>query len=189
MIAHVTSDGGRHWQYYVCSTYSNRGRTLCANSFRLPMVAAEQAIFDRFKTVVVNPAVLAAAVADVTERLTTTERGSTEARDTLVAELLRVEEEQPRYAVAIATAGDLSVLTDALREREGRRQRLQDQLAALTRPEPAQSTPPAIQRQLRARLTEWRHPLRQRPDKARPVLARLVEGRVTFTPEPELRRS
>ena len=139
----------------LCSTYSNRGRTLCANSFRLPMVAAEQAIFDRFKTVVLNPAVSAAAVADATERLTTTERGSTEARDTLVAELLRVEEEQRRYAVAIATAGDLSVLTDALRERECRRQRLQDQLAALTRPEPSQATPAAIQRQLRARLTEW----------------------------------
>ncbi len=62
-------------------------------------------------------------MARATDRLGSQRPATTGELDAMVADLARVEDEQRRYAAAIATDGDLSVLTEALKDRARERQR------------------------------------------------------------------
>ena len=94
----------------------------------------------------------------------------------LLAELQQVEEEQRHFAAGIAAAGDIDVLARDFQDAERRRRLLRDQLAALDR-RPQVVLPcdvARVERDLRARLEDWRRLLRQvHPD--RPPDARTAD--------------
>jgi site-specific DNA recombinase len=190
LIAHVTSDHSRRFPYYICSTFSNRGRTVCANGLALPMAAADVAVLDRFEQILVAPVVIDAAIAAVVAERQAPPAAQETKRAALLAELQQVEEEQRHLAAGIAAAGDIDVLARDFQDAERRRRLLRGQLVALDR-RPQVVLPGEVarlERDLRARLEGWRRLLRQYAPNARQMLARLIDGRLTFTPEPKERR-
>jgi hypothetical protein len=60
-------------------------------------------------------------------------------------------------------------------------------LADVEAPAPSVSTVRDLERRLRNRLQGWRGVLRRQFAEARPLLGRLLEGRITFTPYEEQR--
>jgi hypothetical protein len=96
MIAHFTTHGAHRWPYYICSTFSNRGRAICPNGLSLPMVAADRAVLDQFEQVVLDPEIVEAAIADALVELQPSSDALEAARAALAGDLRRVEEEQRR---------------------------------------------------------------------------------------------
>ena len=105
----------------------------------------------------------------------------------LEKEVTRVAGERARLANAIATGGDLEGLLVAMKDRESRlgqldrqRQTVEAQVARS-----AVGDVDKVRRELQALSTDWRRLLGQQPVHARTILAKLVVGRVTFTPRSE----
>jgi hypothetical protein len=87
--------------------------------------------------------------------------------------------EQGRLVEAIARTDDVGVLTQALKDREGRRAHLQQELAALGAREQLKSfDSSAVARALRRRIDEWRGLVRRNTPIARQVLNRLLTDRI-----------
>ena len=83
--------------------------------------------------------------------------------------------------------GDIASLVAALREREARRNDVRTRLAAVEAPAPSAGAVHDLEGRLRARLRGWQGVLRRQTAEAHPLLGRLLEGRLTFTPHPEQR--
>jgi hypothetical protein len=103
-------------------------------------------------------------------------------REALRAELGRLEGEIARLTEAIVSGGDIASLVVALREREARCREVRAWLATVEAPAPSVGTMRDLERRLRARLQNWKGVLRRQTAEARPLLGRLLEGRLTFTP-------
>jgi hypothetical protein len=69
-----------------------------------------------------------------------------------------------------------------LRDREARCHEVRARLATVETPAPSVGTMRDLERRLRTRLHGWRGVLRRQTAEARPLLGRLLEGRLTFTP-------
>ena len=110
-------------------------------------------------------------------------------RAVLQAELRRIEQEQGRYAEAIATAGNVAALAAALQAREQQRVHVHHELAMLDRARQHVSSFDVrrVEKDLRARLEDWRAMLRRQGPIARQMLTKLIDGRLTFTPDAEQR--
>ncbi len=131
-----------------------------------------------------DPEIVEGAIADALGELRPTHDAIEATRAALDAELRRAEAERQRFIDAVAKAGDLDVIVKALRERDQRCAELQRDLAALNgtqrlRPADVQR----IERALRKKLADWRTTLRRQAPLARQVLLRLIDGRLTFTPD------
>jgi hypothetical protein len=88
-----------------------------------------------------------------------------------------------RYVTAIGVAGEVEAVARALQEGEQRRMRLVRDLAALDQTGPL-STGEAnrIERELRARMRNWRQLLGRHTTLSRQIVMRLVHGRIGWTP-------
>ena len=102
----------------------------------------------------------------------------------LAKEITRVEGERSRLANAIATGGDLDGLLVAMKEREARLGQLGQHRQAVEARVARSGVGDLdrIRRELLALSADWRSLLTQQPVHARTILAKLVVGRVTFTP-------
>src|SRR5437899_11921019 len=102
--------------------------------------------------------------------------------DTLKNELGRVEVELNRYAEAVADAGPLETLLQAVKVREQRRDTIRSELKTLTtqrRVEPRDTSD--IRATLVNYLETWRVMARQGVAEARGLLRRVLVGRFVFT--------
>jgi hypothetical protein len=104
-------------------------------------------------------------------------------------ELGTVEQERNRLVTAIATGGQLDGLLLALQAREARRLELESRRDQM-RSERRLSAPDAdrMRDELLTLAGWWRRVLADDPMNARPIIASLLKGRVTFTPLEERRR-
>ena len=106
-------------------------------------------------------------------------------RVTVEAELQRVEAELTRLVEAVAMESAPAAVLDAIRARERRRDDLRarlehlDGLARALRLNPA-----ALETALRAEVEHWRKTLTAEPVQARQLIRKLLNGRLTFTPDP-----
>jgi hypothetical protein len=101
----------------------------------------------------------------------------------LEAEVRKLEDEQERFVAAIAIAGNVQALARALHEREQRRSQIRSELALLDRAEELGSFDVRhIERELRARLADWRELLHRQVPIARQVVTQLLDGRIVCTP-------
>ena len=85
---------------------------------------------------VLDPQVVEAALVFALEQLTRADTGSAARREDLRTELVRIEAELARYAEAIADAGPLDTILQAIKVREARRDAIRQELKvfALQRP-------------------------------------------------------
>jgi hypothetical protein len=94
-----------------------------------------------------------------------------------------VEAEVQRYTAAVGMASDLESLLEALRAREGRRQTLRAELAALDGHR--RGTSPdrrALEQRARATLADWSGLMTRQATETRTWLQRALEERIVFTP-------
>ena len=175
----------RHFRakFYGCSGYHDRGRTVCPNGADVPMEDANTMVLEAVLDDVLTPDLVAEAVAEAVRMLQPEDGGDRELAQ-LAKEMRRVEGERSRLADAIATGGDLDGLLMAMREREARLVQLGQQQQAvearIARSEVGDLD--HMRLELLALASDWRSLLMQQPVHARAILAKLVVGRVTFTP-------
>ena len=181
----VRTRSHRHFRakFYGCSGYHDRGRTVCPNGADVPMEDADLMVLEAVLDDVLTPDLVDAAVTEAL-RILQPEDGGDRQLAQLEKEVTRVAGERARLANAIATGGDLEGLLVAMTDRESRlgqldrqRQTVEAQVARS-----AVGDVDKVRRELQALAADWRRLLGQQPVHARTILAKLVVGRVTFTP-------
>ena len=154
------------------------------------MLAADQAVLEAIREQVLSESLIELIFTRAIERLDVAARDAGPDRDATRRELTAVEGELARLTTAIAAGGDLPSVLSAVRERERRRKDLLARLETLNaceRQPVANRT--ALGGLLRAKLVDWQGPLSQHTAQARQLLRKVVVGRLTVTPEADVRES
>ncbi len=174
----VRTRSHRHFRakFYGCSGYHDRGRTICANGVDIPMEDANGIVLGVLLDEVLTPDVLDESVEHALQILMGGEKQSEADRRRLEQQMRRVEGEP--------TGGELGSLLSALRDRESRLDNLRAESEALrSRKQNArQLDGRRIAAELRELAKHWRDVLAGEPAHARPILTKLLVGRVSFTP-------
>jgi hypothetical protein len=183
MIVKSRDYGSRRKLAYTCAYHHQRGRSVCDNGLEVPMVATDHEVLSTIETGVLHPAGVDATIRKALDAL----RPSADARDTrreaLTKGLAKLDDELARLAAAIAQGGDLGSLLQALKAREATRDQLRAELASLGQaPWVTPSDVRRLDREARARLTEWQAVLHRQTTQARQILQKLLVGRFAFTP-------
>jgi site-specific DNA recombinase len=160
---------------YGCATHRRKGPSICANSAVIEMGTADAAVLAVVEQAL-DPELLSAVVDRTAQKLA----GQAHRRAQLEAECTSLEAEIRRLTAAIAAGGDLAPLVEALRERESRRQRVEQELKARSATFDRGKLRQALQRHAK----DWRAMLRRRAENARAILRKFVAERFVFTPNP-----
>ena len=183
-------DGAQHGEWartqavlYVCTGFHNKGRTICPNGVPLPMREADDAILTQLREYVLRPDIVEGALVDAIELLRPQADTIEARRAELQVKLRTVEEEAARLAAAVAAGGEFASLRAALRERDDGAKTLQRQLTSLDGLRDVSSLDVRhIERDLRARVKDWRALLGRQVPIARQIVTKLLDGRLVFTP-------
>jgi site-specific DNA recombinase len=182
----VRTSSHRRQFYYVCASYDHRGRSVCANAMRLPLHAADEAVLSKVSSYVLDPEIIEGAITDAVAELRPTRDTLDGKRACLVADLGRLDEIDRRLVAGIAAAGQLDALVNALKENEQQRARLRHELKALDGlAQLSTFDARTIERDLRARVNEWRALMGRQTPLARQILVKLLDGRIVWTPNVE----
>jgi hypothetical protein len=104
-------------------------------------------------------------------------------REQVETELANVNRERDRLVASIAAGGELAGLLEALRTREEHRASLEVERRSIAARQRTQATDATrVREELTDLAGRWRKVLAGDPEHARPILSRLLVGRVTFTP-------
>jgi len=175
--------GTRRAFYYVCTAHHTRGASVCPNAHDLPMVAANEALLEAVREQILSPEVVTAAVARAAERIAVLTADPPDT-DAVRGQLADLERELSHLTEALAAGGDVPSVVSAIQAREKRRGSLRVQLTALERvADLPRLDLTRLERDLTARLTEWRGLLSCHTTQARQLLRTLLVGRITFAPE------
>jgi hypothetical protein len=120
--SHVT----KRARFYGCSGYHDRGRAVCTNRADIPMADADDILIEALLDDVLDESMVTEAI-DEAMRLLQPEAGPSR-EDAIRRELAQLETERRRLGRAIAIGGDLDDLVLAVRERDQRRQDLEEEL-------------------------------------------------------------
>ena len=177
--------GSRRAFYYVCTSYHTRGTSVCANGHEVPMVAANAVLLEAVREQVLSPEVITAAVGRAAARIAALAADPPDT-DAVRGQLGDLDRELSRLIQALAAGGDVPSVVAAIKDREQRQGSLRAQLTSLERVAHLPSLDLArLERDLTARLTEWRGllSLSRHTAQARQLLRTLLVGRLTFAPE------
>jgi hypothetical protein len=178
--------GSRKQRMHVltCTAYQRRGPTACTFRGRIPMRAAEDAVLDVLAEDVLQPDRVAAAIDRAIEVWLAgqTDRAVTRAR--LETRLTVLSREIANLTAALANGVPAGPVAEALAARDAERQHLERECAALDAvPAVTTTDRAALISELGEILSDWRKTLRTETAAARPLLRKLLSGRVTFVPE------
>ncbi|MGH7265673.1 MAG: recombinase family protein [Candidatus Rokuibacteriota bacterium] len=181
LVVHSRATGPGRKQAYTCSYYHLRGKTVCPTGILLSMEATNRSVLDTLEQEVLHPKVVEVGLRQGLELLRPAEESVVPRRDAVQAELAALDQELGRLSAAVAEGGDLPALLDAIKTREQRKRRLQEELAGpqnLERVAAADTS--QLQRELEARLADWRGLLGRQVPVARQILKKLLVGRIVF---------
>jgi len=130
-----------------------RGSAVCANALVVDMHLADESVLRAITRDVLDPDVVREAL-DLALRDLEQPASATARIDTLKAELTRLESELGRYVGAIADAGPLATILEAVKVRERRRDAVRMELKSLGTPAPAKVRDTS---EIRAELVEYLH--------------------------------
>jgi DNA invertase Pin-like site-specific DNA recombinase len=164
---HVSRQSGRRgqglWLYYVCARQRTRGIP-CPGALRVRTSLVDEAVLEDLGGRLMAPERMTAAIRRAAARLTAKPESGRTHRSRLKRELRELEQELGRYAEAIATAGPLPSLLEALQRRERRRAALEAELGQFDALERTAAVVDdvAVTAELRALCAEWRAPCSRR---------------------------
>ena len=142
-------------------------------------------ILDAILNEILGPDLLKAAVGVALRSIvgTSEDDGRRTQVDNLSRDISRLEGERQRLVEAIASGGELWLgLLEGLKAREGRLASLRADCAQLRAATKQTVAVDIVRQQLRELAEDWRHTLAGESLHARPLLAKLLVGRVRFTP-------
>jgi hypothetical protein len=136
---------------YRCWYNWSRGPAVCTNTLTVPQDRADLAVLRAVERDVLDPQVVEAALVFALDQLTRADTRSAARREDLRTELVRIEAELARYAEAIADAGALDTILQAIKIREERRDAIRQELKVFALQRPGE--PDA--KEIRATLPTW----------------------------------
>jgi hypothetical protein len=119
---------------YRCWYNHSRGRAVCSNSLVVDMHLADNVVLQAITRDVLDPEVVDEALNLALRDLEQPATAGAARTDTLKNELARLEAELTRYAEAIADAGPLATILQAVKVREQRRDAIRSELKTLATP-------------------------------------------------------
>jgi site-specific DNA recombinase len=170
---------------YRCWYNHSRGRAVCSNTLLVDMHLADDAVLRAVARDVLDPEVVGEALDLAVRELEQPATAAAARQDAFKAELARLEIELARYAEAIADAGPLATILQAVKGREQRREAIRAELqtlAAQRRAEPVDAA--QIRSTLREHLDDWRAVAHQGIAEARGLLRAVLVNRLVLTPVP-----
>jgi site-specific DNA recombinase len=185
LIVQTRSHGKQRAGFYVCSSFQHRGKTVCANNQALSMTRIDYEVLAAFRRDLLNPKVLERAFVKVRARLLAQPTANAERVAVLTAKQRQLGVELGNLSAALAGGAALSSVLDAIREREAQRSAIATELAAI------ECDATAVCAQIdellpMLRQRDWRVILTDQTEQARQMLRTLLEGRLVFTPRPEI---
>ncbi len=169
--------------YYLCANYHHRGTSICKNGLEILMDTADRAVLDTLSEDLLQPEVIERAITRAVALVRSDPAEAESERRALTDELATVEREIERLTAAVVAGGELAPLVEALKAREQRRDALQGRIAGLdSRLRAGDIDAHRLADKARGRLREWRAVLGEQPVKARQIVGKLLDGRLTFTP-------
>ena len=182
------SHGNGRKQFYGCSAYHERGRTVCENGADVPMTDANDIVIEALLDDVLDETMIAEAV-DAAVGLIQGEGDVPERLEVVEAAIRTVSEERTRLAAAIASGGQLSTLLDALQGREARQAELEAERSTLRSWKRLEASETGrVREELLALAGQWRQVLANDPLHSRPIVSSLLKGRVVITPGHDKKR-
>jgi len=142
-------------------------------------------VLDALRDYVLHPEIVEGAIKGALDMLRPQVDAVDARRRELMTRLRELEAETARLTAAVAQGGKLTSLMQALTDREQQRSDLDVQLASLDGlRNMSRFDVRRIERELRARVRDWKALLRRQTPIAREVLSKLVgEERIVFTPQ------
>ena len=176
------SHGKRRQYFYGCTSFHLRGSSVCANSVEVPIERSDDAVLSAIERDALQPQVVGEAIRKAMKRLTPQVAVSATAdREAAGKQLAGIERDLERLTAAITAGGELQTLVQAIHDRETERNTLRRKIAALEAVGRASAfDPQTVERQLRAKLEDWRGLLRRHVPQARQVLRKLLIGPIAF---------
>lgn len=165
--------------FYACTSYQNKGRTICRNNLEGRMTDIDAAVLGAIGGQVLSEDVVRDVVAGVIAALEPDTRASEATR--VRAELAAVQTECGRLIEAVAAGGDMPMLVESLRARQTRVHSLQDTLGRVAEQRPAVDAR-QLEAAVRARLGHWRELLTEQVQSGRLLLRQNLTGPIQFTP-------
>jgi len=145
------------------------------------MDETNHAVLETFERQVLHPKVIEVGLRHGLELLQPSEDSVVPRREALQAELAVLDEELARFTAAVAQGGDLPALITAIKAREQRKRRLQEELAGLDGLQRVASIDlRQLQTELQARLADWRDLLNRQVPVARQIIKKLLTERIVF---------
>jgi site-specific DNA recombinase len=179
------SHGNGRSHFYGCAWYHERGRTVCANGAKAPMVDADQIVIEALLDDVLDPSIIGEAIDEAVRLLCVDNTDNRSVISAIDQELATVDRERNRLVSAIASGGQLDGLLQALQAREARRVQLEaDRHAVRSQRHLKASEAATVRKDLIGLADSWRRVLAEDPPNARPIVSSLLIGRVTITPLP-----
>ena len=167
---------------YRCWYNHSRGRAVCANAVVVDMNVADETVLRAITRDVLDPEVVGEALELALHELAQPVAAAARV-DTLKAELARLEGELSRYAEAIADAGPLATILQAVKVREQRRDAIRTELKTLGGPGRIKIRDTSeVRAELMEYLQNWRDMARHGVAEARRLLRAVLVGRFVFTP-------
>lgn len=170
---------------YRCWHNHSRGRAICSNTLLADLHLADDAVLRAITRDVLDREVVGEALDLALRELEQPDAAAASHHDSLRAELARLEAELARYAEAIAEAGPLPTILQAVKTREQRRGAIQAELrtlAAQRRPDPVDAS--RIRPTLEGYLADWQTMGRLGVTEARRLLRAVLINRIVLTPIP-----
>ena len=178
MCVRSRSHGGHRAHLYGCTSYWQRGRTVCPNNLEVRMADADEAVLSAVAGVVLAPDIVDEVVAGVLASLQLEHSGH--ARRTRERELQTREAEIERLVNAIETGGNLESLLERLKQRQTERDALAADLEQVAKP--VRVEPRLLDRSVRTCLADWSGLLTRQTSHGRNFLRRVLTGPVSFKP-------
>jgi len=150
------------------------------------MAKADDAVIGQLRDYVLQHEIVEGAVQDALDALRPKAGKLESRRSELPAEIRNIDEEAERLTAAIASGGELQSLVKVLKDRDQQRvhgQRELDMLERLTKV--SNLDVGRIERDLRARVKDWRSLLRRQTPISRQILTKLLADRLVFMPRAE----
>ena len=175
------SHGTGRKYFYGCSSYHERGTSICTNNADVPMTDADAIVIEALLDDVLDESIVSDAVDEAVSLL----KGEQDAdrTSTIEAQLTTLTHERDRLVAAIASGGMLDGLLSALQAREQRRRELEASLQTLRSQRILGATEAmGVRDELLALADDWRRVLAHDPANARPIVSSLLVGRISIKP-------
>jgi site-specific DNA recombinase len=173
----------RRVNFLVCAAHVRRGDTSCTNHRMIPMLAANEAVLAKIEEKLLTPEFIERTLAAVMRRFPS--RADVDAsRATIEGRLRKVQAELNRLVEKFADSGSATYAA-AITRRETELQHLQQELTRIDRQPVQLSSGMAsrIEAMARRKIAEFKRLMRTQTPVARRLLALVLRGRISFTPQ------